>query len=286
MMLHQAACVAGGRSWLGFNTVRTPVLFLDLELLPHEMPQRLQAIIEAARLWDLDDLHTMQLRGNRLSMTRLKRGLEQYLLDHRIGILYIDPWYKLSGGADEIGTEGVAELLAELEEIASACNCAIVISHHFTKGDSSQKSVIDLASGSGVFGRDPDLICGMRELKDSTLQTPMIKMEFVVRSFKPVDPITLRWEFPLWVRDDSLNQELKSPASGGRPVSAGVADVMEILGDKELSASDWSDLCCQMLDISSRTFRGLKAQALAEGLIESRPHGRTVLCKRTRSSNL
>lgn len=278
--LHMAACVASGQPWLGFETTRCPVLYLDLELLPHEVPHREKAIIEAARIWDLSDLHIQQLRGHKVSMARIKEGLIQYCKEHNIGLLIIDPWYKLSGGADEIGTEGVAGLFADLEEIAREANCAIAISHHFTKGDSSFKSVIDLASGSGVFGRDPDLICGIRELAESTDKEPLVKMEFVVRSFKPVAQIGLRWQFPLWVRDEGLNLKLKSPGDPGRPLSATVADILGILGDRTLSVSDWSDLSCHTLNISSRTFRGLKADALALGFIETKTEGRSIFCRK------
>lgn len=281
MLLYLAACVCSGQPWLGFDTKRCPVLYLDLELLLHEAPLREKLIKEAAKLWNLSDLHIQQLRGHKLSMKRIKEGLIEYCKKHDIGLLIIDPWYKLSGGADEIGTEGVADLMSELEEIAREANCAVAISHHFTKGDSSQKSVIDLASGSGVFGRDPDLICGMRELADSTDENPLVKMEFVVRSFKPVRPIGLRWEFPIWVRDDTLDLKLKTPGNAGRPVSATVANVLEILGDQTLSVSDWSDLCCHSLDISPRTFRGLKAEALAHGQIETENKGRNVFCRKT-----
>jgi len=279
LLLHLAACVCGGRPWLGFETRRLPVLFLDLELLPHETPERQRAIQDAAKLWDLSDLHIQQLRGHRLSIERVKSGLLDYCRTKEIGLLIIDPWYKLSGGADEIGTEGVSELLAEIEEIAREANCAVAISHHFTKGDSSHKSVIDLASGSGVFGRDPDLICGIRELADSSEQQPLVKMEFVARSFKPVPPIGLRWQFPVWVRDDSLDLQLKTPGAPGRPASATVNDILQILGSQTLSVSDWSDLCCHQLGISDRTFKGLKAQALSKGLIETLAQGRATLCR-------
>ncbi len=281
MLLHLAACVCSGQPWLGFETKRCPVLYLDLELLLHEAPAREKLIKEAAKLWNLSNLHIQQLRGHKLNMARIKEALIKYCKEHGIGLLIIDPWYKLSGGADEIGTEGVADLMAELEEIAREANCAVAISHHFTKGDSSQKSVIDLASGSGVFGRDPDLICGMRELADSTDEEPLVKMEFVARSFKPVKPIGLRWKFPLWVRDDRLDLKLKTPGNAGRPVSATVADILEFLGDKTLSVSDWSDLCCHSLDISARTFRGLKAEALSLGQIETENKGRNVFCRKT-----
>lgn len=281
LLLHVGACVAGGRPWLGFETTRVPVLYLDLELLLHEAPLRQKLIMEAAGLWNMDDFHLWQLRGHRLSMQRLKAAILEYCRTHEIGLLIIDPWYKLSGGADEIGTEGVADLLAELEEVAREVDCSVIISHHFTKGDSSQKNVIDLASGTGVFGRDPDLICGLRELADSTEEFPLVKMEFVARSFKPITPIGLRWQFPLWVRDDHLDLKLKTPGNAGRPVSATVADILEILGEKTLSVSDWSDLSCHTLEISSRTFRGLKAEALDRGLIETKNEGRNVICRKT-----
>jgi hypothetical protein len=280
LLLHLAACVCGGQPWLGFETTRVPVLFLDLELLAHEAPERQRAIKEAAKLWKLTDLHMQQLRGHRLSMAKIKRGVIDYCHRHEIGLLIIDPWYKLSGGADEIGTEGVADLLAELEEIAREANCSVAISHHFTKGDSSQKSVIDLASGSGVFGRDPDLICGMRELADSTDTEPLVKMEFVARSFKPVKPIGLRWKFPLWIRDDQLDFKLKTPGSSGRPKETTVSDILNVIGDKILSVSDWEMLCVAELDISERTFKRLKAQAILSGLIETKKEGRSVYCRR------
>ncbi|MEX0331451.1 MAG: AAA family ATPase [Puniceicoccaceae bacterium] len=286
MLLHLAACVCSGQPWLGFETKRCPVLYLDLELLLHEAPAREKLIKEAAKFWNLSDLHIQQLRGHKLNMDRIKEALIAYCREHGIGLLIIDPWYKLSGGADEIGTEGVADLMAELEEIAREANCAVAISHHFTKGDSSQKSVIDLASGSGVFGRDPDLICGMRELADSTEEEPLVKMEFVARSFKPVRPIGLRWKFPLWVRDDRLDLKLKIPGSVGRPKENHVEDIMEVLGDMELAVSDWQDLCHAKKGTPARTFRDLKATAKIEGRFTERKEGRTVYCKATVAETL
>jgi hypothetical protein len=280
LLLHIGACVAGGRTWLGFDTTKVPVLYLDLELLPHEAPMRQRLIMEAAGIWNMDDFHIWQLRGQRLSMQRLKGALLEYCRTHEIGLIIIDPWYKLSGGADEIGTEGVSDLLSHIEEIASSLKSAVIISHHFTKGDSSHKNVIDLASGTGVFGRDPDLICGMRELADSTEEFPLVKMEFVARSFKPVKPVGLRWKFPMWERDDQLDLKLKVPGSPGRTAEATVDNILEVLGDRTLTVSDWEALCVEKFSISERTFKRLKAQALLGQFIETQKNGRSVQCRR------
>lgn len=285
MMLHMAACISCGRPWLGFNTARCPVLFLDLELLEHETPQRLKSIADKEQIWDLENLHIQQLRGHRPNIERMKPGIIEYCRTHNIALLVIDPWYKLSGGADEIGTEAVADLLAELEAIAREADCAIAISHHFTKGDSSMKNVIDLASGSGVFGRDPDLICGLREVKNSTDEEPKIKMEFVVRSFKPVLPIGLRWNYPVWEKDDTLDLDLKSALGPGRPKEYSVDDIIEVLGNKTLSVTDWGDLCGAELGVSIRVFKGLKAKATEAGLIETEREGFRVLCRKVCAKN-
>ena len=48
-------------------------------------------------------------------------------------------------------------------------------------------------------------------------------LEAAVRSFPPLEPIVLRWKFPLWVPDDKLNPERlegapnKGRRKGGQP---------------------------------------------------------------------
>ncbi len=283
--LHMGICVAAGMPWFGFTTTRANVLFLDLELLPHELPERLASIQRKVGTSDSSGIFVQQLRGHRLSMDRVKAGIIEFCQLHEIGLLIIDPYYKLSGGADEIGTEGVSEFLFNLDEIAREAGPAIAINHHFTKGDSSQKSVIDLASGSGVFGRDPDLIWGIRELKDSTIEQPLVRMEFVVRSFKPVKPIGLRWDFPIWRHDESLDLELKQPGKSGKPPNENytVENILEILGKKELSVGEWGDLSGAKLGIKVRRFKELKAFAKNNDFITERKEGRFTYCRRTRA---
>jgi RecA-family ATPase len=49
----------------------------------------------------------------------------------------------------------------ELEALARRTGAAIVVAHHFAKGDSTAKSAIDRMSGAGAWARDPDSLVVM-----------------------------------------------------------------------------------------------------------------------------
>jgi len=62
-------------------------------------------------------------------------------------------------------------------------------------------------------------------------------LEAVVRSFKPVDPLSLRWEFPLWLPDDSIDPALlrgrmtKGEERQLDKDAVGKAKILEVLKD-------------------------------------------------------
>jgi hypothetical protein len=102
-----------------------------------------------------------------------------------------------------------------------------VFTHHFSKGQQGAKASIDRASGSGVFGRDPDAIGTLTELE--TLENEdknKYVLEWTLREFK--SPCASTWEFifPCHVRNDLL-QVRKTTGSGGRPKSLFPEQVIE-----------------------------------------------------------
>ena len=71
---------------------------------------------------------------------------------------------------------------------------------HFSKGNQAGKESIDRVSGSGVFGRDPDSILSLTPHEERDCFT----LEATLRIFPPIDPVVLRWAFPLFDRDPLL----------------------------------------------------------------------------------
>jgi hypothetical protein len=287
-LIHLAICISAGLSWLGFKTLKKAVLFLNLELDAGECYARFDKVCGALGLLGKpDNLFIQNLRGKLPTIDKLRPGVVEFAQEHGVGALVIDPFYKMGAGADELSSQDIGNFLADLEALAVEAGLSPIMAHHFTKGDSSQKSVIDLASGTGVFARDPDALMGFRELKDSTETEPLMRMEFVLRSFAPVAPIGLRWQFPIWVVDDTLDLELKQPGKGdrGRPKEHTVEDILQVMGNRQLNVNQWRNECMGQKHMKSRTFDALKAKAEKAGLIQSQKIGREKLCKRTDAEN-
>ena len=98
-----------------------------------------------------DTLHLWNLRGHNADLTLLRPKLEEQLARHQFGLIILDPVYKLLGNRDENANGEIASLMNELEALAQSSGAAVVVAHHFAKGDSTAKSAIDRMSGAGAW---------------------------------------------------------------------------------------------------------------------------------------
>ena len=103
-----------------------------------------------------DTLHLWNLRGHNADLTLLRPKLEEQLARHQFGLIILDPAYKVLGDRDENANGEIASLMNELEALAQRTGAALVVAHHFAKGDSTAKNAIDRMSGAGAWARDPD----------------------------------------------------------------------------------------------------------------------------------
>ena len=97
----------------------------------------------------------------------------------------------------------MADLFNQLEALAKEASAAIVIAHHFAKGNAAAKSTMDRMSGSGVMARDPDAMVVLTPHEEPNA----FVAEFVVRHFAQPTSFVLSWSHPLMRRDDSLDVE-------------------------------------------------------------------------------
>jgi RecA-family ATPase len=259
-------CVQAGRKWWGFDTVKTKALMIDCELFQAAAYNRVKRVAEAAGIDDLSGIAVQSLRGQRLSLERIKKPTIEFCLDNNIGIIGIDPYYRIGAGKAENSNEEMALFLEGIEEIAHATGAAVALTHHFTKGNSSEKSSIDRMSGAGVFARDPDALISMTEAKASTDSEPIFVIEPTVREFKPTPAFAIRWRYPLWTRDDDTSTELKKI---GREKVYELKDVVELVDDNPLTASEWQRECKESLGMSQATFYAeYYREAQRSGLVE------------------
>jgi hypothetical protein len=211
LLLCLAVCVAMGWPWLGFPTRKGRVLLIDWELAPGTLGKRIQAVCNALGITpdDLGDRLVIEtVRGRRLDI----HGLGPYFDASEPGefeLVILDPLYKsFPRDMDENSNVGVAEIYAILTGYSERLDAGFMVCHHATKGSQADKSITDVGSGAGSQSRAADCHLAIRPHAEDGAAV----LGGVVRSFPPFDQFAIRWQFPLWTRDNNLD-----PAKLWRP---------------------------------------------------------------------
>jgi hypothetical protein len=194
--LSLAACT--GRPWLGtFETEAGNILILDNELHPETITRRIPKVAEARGipLQDVADrLFVESLRGRLMDLYAACKYFEG-IEPGRYKIIVLDAFYRfLPRDADENDNATVAGLYNLLDNIADRLGCCFVLVHHASKGNQSDKRVSDVGAGAGAQSRaaDSHLIFRPHEADGAYV------LEAAVRSWPPVAPFCLCWQFPVW----------------------------------------------------------------------------------------
>ncbi len=193
-----ALSVASRSCWLGkYRCERGKVLLLDNELHAENLANRIPSVAKAMglRLADYQaGFDVLPLRGQLRDIFRLK-SLFDSITPGDYKLIMIDALYRiLPPGISENDNAAMAEVMNAIDRYAFQIGSAFVFIHHATKGSQSEKAVTDVGSGAGSISRAVDTHLVMRPHEEPE----HIVMDAAVRSFAPVDPVVLRWEFPVW----------------------------------------------------------------------------------------
>jgi len=210
-LLDLALSVASGQDWWGRRCTQLPVIYINFELHVWAVTQRINALC-AARPECRGmgkSLHVWNLRGHS-DLALLRPKLEQQLDRHQFGLIILDPAYKVLGSRDENANGDIADLMNQFEAMAQRTGAAIVVAHHFAKGDSTAKSAMDRMSGAGAWARDPDSIMVLTPHEESGCFT----VTSILRNLPQLPEFVVAWDFPLMRVARNLNPEaLNRPQS-------------------------------------------------------------------------
>ncbi|MBX2851631.1 MAG: AAA family ATPase [Phycisphaeraceae bacterium] len=189
------ACIASGRRWLDtYYCTAGPVLLIDNELHPQTIANRLPKVTEAMGIEAPLDIDVLSLRGKGVTLDRLGPYINRIEQGYYKAIV-LDAWYRfVPKGLSENSNADVMGLYNLLDEYAEQTGAAMVLIHHSSKGSQGDKSVTDVGAGAGSQSRAADAHVVLRPHEDEG----HVVLEAAVRSFAPIDPVGLRWEFPLW----------------------------------------------------------------------------------------
>jgi hypothetical protein len=198
--------VVTGGDWLGrYRCRQGRVLLIDNELHQATLANRLKTVAGALKLPASaygDDLVIHSLRGRLTDLHGIALQLRRLVESDKFDLVILDAFYRtLPAGASENDNATVAGLYNVIDAIARDLQAAWVNVHHATKGGQAEKSVTDVGAGAGSQSRAADAHLILRQHEEDEA----VVLEAVVRSFPPVEPIGLRWTFPLWESDDNLD---------------------------------------------------------------------------------
>lgn len=165
LLLELCIAMAEGKDWLGFPVKQGRSVYVNLELDHRSVFHRIHAVYEELG-WDkdnIDKIDVWNLRGHTCPLDKLAPRLIRRASGGDYKAIIFDPIYKIQTG-DENDPGDVAKFCNILDHVSVQLGAAVIDCHHHSKGLQGQKRAMDRASGSGVFGRDPDAIIDLIEL--------------------------------------------------------------------------------------------------------------------------
>lgn len=208
ILMELAHAIAEGYKWIGHKCRKGKVLYVNMELDGASFFHRFHDIYYKLKMnYDnnVQNIDIWNLRGNGKPLRELTPLLVNRMKDQNYAAVMIDPLYKVMDG-DENSNSDVARMVSCFDRIAESTGASVIYAHHFAKGSSASKSVIDRAAGAGTFARDPDAILTMTQL-DWVPERPeedgwtAWRMESTLREFKAIKPLDMFFDWPVHIVD-------------------------------------------------------------------------------------
>ncbi len=188
--------VATGRDWLSHTVTQSKVLILDNELHPETLASRLDRIADAMMIDHADRagaIDVIPLRGLGIDVENVSTELT--IPEGEYGLVIVDALYRwLPDGCSENDNAKMMRVYNRVDELAARWGAAVAIVHHSSKGDQGDKAQTDVGSGAGSIARAADVHLTIRPHQQFGLQV----LEGSCRSFAKPEPVSIRYEYPLW----------------------------------------------------------------------------------------
>lgn len=220
LALDLALAVATGRPWLGHATRAGRVLLIDNELHPETPAHRIPQVANARSILFHeygDALHIETVRGQDVDLFTIEKcfsGVSRGM--YRLVIL--DAMYRFwPRDCDENSNAGATQVYNALDMLAERLRCVFVLIHHSTKGNQSNKAVVDVGAGAGAMARATDAHIVLRP----HAEPGAVVLDGAVRSWPPPLPRCFRWAFPVWLDAVDLDPaDLRPERSRKKPEPA------------------------------------------------------------------
>ena len=206
-----AISIVLGRKFVDvYDTEPGRVLILDNELHGETTADRVPKVAEALGIpfSEIEDrLFVENFRGKLVDVYGLGEYFDQYEPGEWSAVV-CDALYRfLPEGVDENNNSQMTGVYNQIDHYAMKLDCGFACVHHASKGNQSGKAVTDVGAGAGSQARAVDTHLILRD----HAEPDCVVLEAAARSWPPVEPIVLRWQWPLWQLADELDPKLLKP---------------------------------------------------------------------------
>jgi hypothetical protein len=263
LALQMAKCIGAGIDFLGCKTTLGTSVYLNTEIAAPFWEQRSRAVNDKLALTEAPRVLHASTRGQAITIDNvislLQKALDQMKLT-QVDFICIDPFYTLAAGLDENAAGEVSTAMLGFQKMAEELNAGVLITHHFTKGNAAGKTMLDRASGSGVFARSVDNFFTLTENSNGKMV-----LEATRRNAASPPPLEVAFEYPIWKavgEAESIVPRRRGRESGYDPelfVKAFPEPNKVLLG---------LDLRAGVGSPPSATFSRWKQQAISDGVIQ------------------
>ena len=267
MVLNLAINASLGRPWLNFQCDQSRVLLIDNELHGETTASRLPEVCRALGVdpGELSDLDTLNLRGNLIDFNKIGPLLFDTIEKNKYGMVILDAFYRfICAGISENDNGAMANVYNMVDGWSQKLDCCFVLIHHASKGNQGEKGVTDVGAGAGSISRAADTHLIVRQHEEDK----HFVLDAAVRSWQPIMPKVLRWEWPLFHYDPMKEAKLKKWNTGPKLTAEDLAHNYMFKGTFE-SLTKIHNRVKKKIPVSKTTFAEIKDEAVEEGLIES-----------------
>ena len=276
-------CVATGNPWWGFDTTQGLVVYLDFELERWAFSKRVDAVLEAkAEAVDGADYSRVHQQLIHWSLRGSVIDLNPAAIDEIIrrlnplnpALVIFDPIYRTLGDRNENAAGDIGDLMNLLQRLAKGTGAAVVLGHHFSKGNQAEKEAIDRLSGSGVWGRFADTLFIMTQ-QEQYDTFGSLSVEVITRSFPPVEKfVVLPSCYALMARNDEFDAN-KLKRSGATQKYTDEEILAPLQEGRPLTKKEWFAAVADSIGISLPSFNNRTATLEGKGLVAQLGEKRT-----------
>ena len=200
-----ALCIVVGARWLDtFQCRAGRVLIIDNELHREVLAHRIPVVADALGIRSSeyrDRLDVITLRGESVDLYGVARLLNR-VRPNTYDLVIGDAFYRfIPKDTSENDNAQIMALYNTIDAMAARQGCAWVNIHHASKGSQGAKAVTDVGSGAGAQSRAADTHLVLRPHEDDGI----VELDAAVRSFPPIEPLALRWTFPVWQPEEDVD---------------------------------------------------------------------------------